>query len=88
MYYKLFNIKNYKIKFLILLIIILLIKLYRIFIEEYILEINNNYIKVQNELNLNFNNKIKYKIRIAIYAYTLKNGGRARVTSLLIKLFQ
>ena len=87
MYYKLFNKKNYKIKFLILLIIILLIKLYRIFIAEYILEINNNYIKIQNELNLNFNNKIKYKIRIAIYAYTLKNGGRARVTSLLLNYF-
>jgi hypothetical protein len=80
-------IKNYKIKFLILLIIILLIKLYRIFIEEYIFEIKNNYIKAQNELNLNFNNKIKYKIRIAIYAYTLKNGGRARVTSLLLNYF-
>ena len=39
---------------------------------------------MQNELNIYFYNKIKFKIRIAIYAYTIKNGGRARITSLLL----
>jgi len=81
-------IKSFILKFVFLLIIIALISLYRIIIEENLYELNNNYIQFQNKLNLNFDNKIKFKIRIAIYAYTIKNGGRARITSLLLNYFK
>ena len=64
-----------------------LIQLYYIFSKEWYLELNNNYKTIQNELNLNFVNNLYHKIKIAIYAYTMKNGGRARVTSLLINYF-
>ena len=66
------------------LIIISLIQLYYLFNKEWYLELNKNYKTIQNELNLNFLNNLYHKINIAIYAYTMKNGGRARVTSLLI----
>ena len=46
---------------------------------------NKNYKIIQNELNFYFLNNLNHKINIAIYAYTMKNGGRARLTSLLIK---
>ena len=49
-----------------------------------IININNNYLKIKNELNLTFNNSIKNKIRIGIYAICIKNGGRARISSILI----
>ena len=64
-----------------------LIQLYYIFSKEWYLELNKNYKTIQNELNLNFVNNLYHKIKIAIYAYTMKNGGRARVTSLLINYF-
>jgi hypothetical protein len=51
------------------------------------LELNKIYLKTQNEFNLPFVNNINNKIRIGIYAFTVKNGGRARVTSLLINYF-
>jgi glycosyltransferase involved in cell wall biosynthesis len=42
---------------------------------------------IQNNFNLSFINKINKKIKIAVYAFGIKNGGRARVTSLLINYF-
>ena len=51
------------------------------------MELNKIYLKTQNEFNLPFVNNINNKIRIGIYAFTVKNGGRARVTSLLINYF-
>ena len=50
-------------------------------------EINENYFKIQKILNLFFK-KTKTKqniIKIAIYSHCIKNGGRARMTSILIK---
>ena len=76
--------KCFKLRLLFVIIIISLIKIYRKIIEDYKWELNNNYNNIQNELKLNFYNKINLKIRIAIYAFTIKNGGRARVTSLLL----
>jgi hypothetical protein len=38
-------------------------------------------------LNIKFKNILKKKIRIALYAYCIKNGGRARITSILINNF-
>ena len=49
--------------------------------------INKNYLIIKNNFNLTFINKINKKIKIGIYAYGIKNGGRARVTSLLINFF-
>ena len=39
---------------------------------------------IKNNLNFSFNNSLTSKIRIGIYAYTMKNGGRARITALLL----
>ena len=44
-----------------------------------------NYFDLCHHLNLSFNNKkIINKIKIGIYSYYLSNGGRARITSLLL----
>lgn len=45
-----------------------------------------NYSKLSLNLNLTFNNinKRNNKINLAIYAFSLKNGGRSRITALLI----
>ena len=72
--------------------IILILTIYKLFnyyinIKRTNLQFNENYFKIQNKLNLFFNNtKIKpNKIKIAIYAHCIKNGGRARMTTILIK---
>ena len=67
-----------------LIIIYILLK----FIKYYnnYLDLNKTYIKYQRELNLTFHNKIQKKIRIGIYTFCMKNGGRARITSILINL--
>ena len=47
--------------------------------------LNDNYLNIQKSLNITFCSKIKKPIKIGILALGLKNGGRARITSLLIK---
>lgn len=69
--------------FIILFLIILIIKLNKTFLL-YNININESYYNIQKSLNLNFNNNLFNKIRIGIYAYCIKNGGRARITSILI----
>ena len=64
---------------MILLIFIVIIKFND---KKFIL--NKDYLKVQKNINITFHNKIKDKLRIGIYCYCLRNGGRARITSLLI----
>lgn len=49
--------------------------------------LNNNYLAIKNTFNLTIINKINKKIKLAVYAFGIKNGGRARVTSLLINYF-
>ena len=49
--------------------------------------LNNNYLAFTNTFNLTNINKINKKIKLAVYAFGIKNGGRARVTSLLINYF-
>jgi len=47
--------------------------------------LKKNYFDLCHHLNLSFNNKkIINKIKIGIYSYYLSNGGRARITSLLL----
>ena len=55
----------------------------------YILEINNNYLKIQKDLNINISlvKNLKNKIKLGLFSYGLKNGGRARLTSILINYF-
>ena len=68
----------------ILIIISILLKFQKYY--NYYLELNKTYIKYQKELNLTFVNKIQRKMRIGIYTLCMKNGGRARIASILIKL--
>lgn len=75
------------IKFLTMIFIFLLIIIYKNSLKIYNLDINDNYSKIKKFLNLTFNKKLKFKIRIAIYAYCIKNGGRARMTTILINYF-
>lgn len=73
-------------------LIILIIFLFELFyynktLKLYKLEINKYYTKIQKDLNLSFINNLKNKINLGIYTYCLNNGGRARITSLLINYF-
>jgi hypothetical protein len=49
--------------------------------------INNNNFANINKFNLTIINQINKKIKVAVCAFGIKNGGRARVTSLLINYF-
>lgn len=51
------------------------------------IQINNNYLKLQLELNLTFSNQLKNKINLAIYYTSIKNGGVERLTALLLNYF-
>lgn len=77
-----------KIKKIFFCLIVLILLFFYQFISKINYDIlNENYLIIQNNFNLTFINKINKKIKIAIYAYGIKNGGRARVTSLLINYF-
>jgi len=89
------TLKLYTFKFKINIILKILIYIIILFSQinfEKISEKNNfkitkNYIDIYKDLNLSFFNIITNKIRIGIYSFYLKNGGRARITSLLINYF-
>jgi hypothetical protein len=55
-------------------------------LKNYYKDFYDNYRKINRNLNFTFykNIKEKKKINIAIYALGIKNGGRARITSLLL----
>ena len=80
--------KYIKIKFLFLFIFIIFIKFYLQYIHISNQIINQNYIQIQKIYNISFNNRIKNKLNIGIYAFGIKNGGRARSTALLINYFK
>ena len=40
--------------------------------------------KIKKILNIKFYNNLKNKLRIGIYSHSIKNGGRARITSILV----
>ena len=79
--------KKINIKILILIIIIFLILKGKIYFKIN-KDLNKHYLKIQNEINLKFNHKIKNKIKIGIYTYSLKDGGLQRLTSLILKYFE
>ena len=73
---------------LIILIIILFALFYNnIALKFYKLEINKHYSKIQRDFNLSFINIFKKRIHLGVYTYCLNNGGRARITSILINYF-
>ena len=77
--------KNYK---LVILIIFLLAFFYINYALKFNkLEISKLYSKIRKDLNLSFINILKNKIHLGIYTYCLNNGGRARITSILINYF-
>ena len=71
-----------KYKFSILSFLILVLVIYLINIEIYKSLIKKNFYEIKNKFNLTIVKNIKKRINIAIYAYGVKNGGRARSTSL------
>ena len=50
-------------------------------------EIKENFSEICNYINSTFHNFINNEIKIGIYSYYLKNGGRARITSILLNYF-
>ena len=50
-------------------------------------QIKKYYSKIQLDLNLSFIKNLKNEINLGLYSYSLKNGGRARLTSTLINYF-
>lgn len=76
--------KTFSIQKLIIVLIIIISLLNNKNPYDYKLELNKNYIKIQLDLNLTFNNKLKDKIKLAIYYTSIKNGGIERLTSLLL----
>ena len=73
-------------KFIFIIIFFLIINI-RLFLKLNNNELNENYLKIQKDININFHNKISNKIRIGIYTYSLKNGGLQKLTSLILKYF-
>jgi glycosyltransferase involved in cell wall biosynthesis len=74
----------YLIKMLTFLSIILRASYLKIKIKKKNTDFNNNYSKLNLNLTFFNINKRKNRINIAIYAFSIKNGGRSRITALLI----
>ena len=78
--YLLFN-KNFnKIIYLFILLLILFIPIKQIYDNK----LNSNYLNIQKNINLNFNKKLKKKIKIGLYCRSIKNGGIERIVSMLL----
>lgn len=77
--------KLYKLKKILgILFIILILLVYNSILISFNYNINQNYLIIQKNLNISFLKTLKNKINIGIYSYCLKNGGRARITSILL----
>ena len=70
-----------------LISIIFSIGYYNKILNKNSIDMNEAYLKIKDNLNLYYFRDLKNKIRIGIYAYCVKNGGRARITSILINSF-
>ena len=79
------HIKQEKIMFIIIILLLIqtIIK-HKESLKKENLELNNNYIKTKNDLNLSFNDKLNKKIRIGIYTTGLSGAGLQRSTSLMV----
>ena len=76
--------KNLSYKYIILNLILFLIIILLISYFNNKLIINKKYKDIQKNMKITFLKKIKHKINIAIYGYCIINGGRARITSILV----
>ena len=74
-------------KLFISLLIILSIGFFLKKIKSKYITIHDIYLNIKKKLNIHLHKDLKKKIRIGIYAYCIKNGGRARLTSILINNF-
>ena len=73
------------IKILFIISIIFQVKFYKKKLKQLYSDYNNKYEKLYKNLNLTFFNINKNKeINLAIYTLRMKDGGRARITALLI----
>jgi len=83
-----FHIKQEKIIFLILFLLLIQSTIkYKESLKKEIKYLNNIYIKIKNDLNLTFNNKLNKKLRIGIYTFGLKGAGLQRSSSLMVNYF-
>lgn len=73
----------YLIKMLTFLSIILRISYLKIKIKKKNTDFNDNYTKLNLNLTFHNINKRKNRINITIYAFSINNGGRSRITALL-----
>ena len=78
----LFFVDRFKI-LIIFFLMIFIIKFYKL-TTKINMELNEEYLNIQKNLNLSFNNKLTKKLKIGVYSYSIKNGGRARMTASLI----
>ena len=74
-------------KILTLLIIIITIIKYNNISKVKIFELGEKNLNIYRHLNLTFQEMLKKTIRIGIYTQYLRNGGRARITSLLLTVW-
>ena len=74
-------------KLIILIIVLFALFYYNKVSKFYKLQISKNYSKIKREFNLSLIDTLKKRIHLGIYTYCLNNGGRARITSLLINYF-
>lgn len=81
-------IKEEKIFFIIIILLIIqsIIK-HKELLNKENLELNHNYIKIKNDLNLPFKDKLNKKIKIGIYTTGLSGAGLQRSTSLMVSNF-
>jgi len=85
---KLIFILNYnKLKLLILILFFFVKLFYNKSVKLFKSEINRYYSNIKEDLNLTFASNLNNKINLGLYSYCLKNGGRARLTSILINYF-
>ena len=70
-------------KYKLFLLIIIILIIFYIVIPNYDINYINNFI-IPKYLNLRYKDKIKNKIKIAVYTGTIYGGGRAKITSILI----
>ena len=62
--------------------IFIILNFYKIIKLKY-LELKDGCKQIQLNFNINIKNSLKKKIRLALYAIAIKNGGRSRITSIL-----
>jgi hypothetical protein len=74
-------------KFILFFVIIYFQIKYKNYINSYNIQLNESYKMNLKNYDISFNNNINKKIKIGIISHCIKNGGRARITSLLNLLY-